>query len=147
MDTDSLFLTSPELVWDFFYQMNSSQIMAMAKVGEIPNVGPYNNKSGLPFYGSTGILAAWSNLVLEKFMSLILRIKIHFFVGINSGVILMNLTRLRHFNLEQLSFEYYVKYKSEIRAGDQDILNAMFHFHSEKLYVLPCHYNYRSSHW
>ena len=81
--------------------------------------------------------------VLEKFMSLIFL----FFLGINSGVILMNLTRLRHFNLEQLSFEYYVKYKSEIRAGDQDILNAMFHFHSEKLYVLPCHYNYRSSHW
>ena len=150
MDTDSLFLTSPELVWDFFYQMNSSQIMAMAKVGEIPNVGPYNNKSGLPFYGSTGILATWSNICLGKIYEPIIsriKIQIFFFLGINSGVILMNLTRLRHFNLEQLSFEYYVKYKSGIRVGDQDILNAMFHFHSEKLYVLPCHYNYRSSHW
>jgi UDP-xylose:glucoside alpha-1,3-xylosyltransferase len=59
----------------------------------------------------------------------------------------MNLTRLRHFNFEQLSFEYYVKYKSQIRIGDQDILNAMFHFQPEKLYVLPCNYNYRSCHW
>ena len=80
MDTDSLFLTSPELVWDFFYQMNSSQIMAMAKVGEIPNVGPYNNKSGLPFYGSTGILATWSNICLGKiYEPIISRIKIQIF--------------------------------------------------------------------
>ena len=58
MDTDSLFLTSPERIWDLFKQMNSSQIMALAKVGEIPNVGPYNNnKYNVPFYGTTGDLS------------------------------------------------------------------------------------------
>ena len=59
----------------------------------------------------------------------------------------MNLTRLRHFNLEKLSSEYYLKYKNRIRVGDQDILNTIFHFRPEKLYLLPCNFNYRTDHW
>jgi hypothetical protein len=56
MDTDSIFLISPELVWDHFKQMNSSQIIAMSRVGEIPNTPPYNEERELPFYGTTGML-------------------------------------------------------------------------------------------
>ena len=54
MDTDSIFLTSPEMIWDYFKQMNSSQIVGMTRVGEIPNAGPYNENYGIPFYGNTG---------------------------------------------------------------------------------------------
>jgi len=76
--------------------------------------------------------------------------KLNIFAAVNAGVALMNLTRLRDLNLEKLSSEYYLKYKSGIdflNSADQGILNVIFHFQPEKLYVLPCHYNYRSSHW
>ena len=59
----------------------------------------------------------------------------------------MNLTRLREFELENVSAQYFQEFKSRIKVGDQDILNIIFHFHPEKLHVLPCHYNYRQNHW
>jgi hypothetical protein len=54
MDTDSIFLTSPEMIWNYFKEMNSSQIIGMTRVGEIPNAPPYNENYGMPFYGTTG---------------------------------------------------------------------------------------------
>ena len=35
------------------------------------------------------------------------------------------------------------KYKSRIKLADQDILNILFSFYPEKLYELPCEWNYR----
>ena len=49
------------------------------------------------------------------------------FTGVNAGVLLMNLTRLRNFNLEELSKKYYREFKSLITVGDQDILKIIFH--------------------
>ena len=34
------------------------------------------------------------------------------------------------------------KYKSRIKLADQDILNILFSFYPEKLYELPCEWNY-----
>ena len=117
--------------------MNSSQVMAMAKEDETP--GTYHDGYGIPYYGATGVVINL-NLCLYAVVMII-------FTGVNAGVTLMNLTRLRQFNFEKLVAEYYLKYKSGIQVGDQDILNTIFHFQPEKLHVLPCHCNYRSSHW
>ena len=59
----------------------------------------------------------------------------------------MNLTRMRQFGWEKYVVPVYQEYKSKITWGDQDIINIVFHFHPEKLYVYPCHYNYRPDHW
>jgi len=59
---------------------------------------------------------------------------------------LMNLTRMRHFEWEKYVISFYKEFTTRI-AGDQDIVNCIFHFHPEKVYVLPCNYNYRTVHW
>lgn len=59
----------------------------------------------------------------------------------------MNLTRMRQFGWEKYVVPIYQEYKSKIVWGDQDIINIVFHFYAEKLYVYPCHYNYRPDHW
>lgn len=59
---------------------------------------------------------------------------------------LMNLTRMRQFGWEKYVVPVYQEYKSKIIWGDQDIINIVFHFHPEKLYVYPCHFNYRPDH-
>lgn len=49
--------------------------------------------------------------------------------GVNSGVMLMNLTRMRAFQWESHLAPIYEKYKQKITWGDQDILNILFHYH------------------
>ena len=45
----------------------------------------------------------------------------------------MNLTRMRQFNWQQYVKEISVTYKyHDLRTGDQDILNILFHFHPGK---------------
>ena len=68
-------------------------------------------------------------------------------IGLNSGVLLMNLTKMREFHFEERVFEYYEEFKTRIEIGDQDILNILFHFYPEKMFELPCNFNYRTSHW
>ena len=57
-------------------------------------------------------------------------------VGINSGVMLMNLTRLRVSNFSSSLDQYYKRYASMLYLGDQDLLNVYFYFHSRKLSIL-----------
>lgn len=77
VDTDVLFLRPVELLWDLFMQFNSSQLAAMAPEHEEPRIAWYNRFARHPYYGATGI---------------------------NSGVMLMNLTRMRqvHFKVSPL---------------------------------------------
>jgi len=119
MDTDTLFLTSPDKVWEHFSLMNDSQMAAVAPEHEDHATGWYNRFARHPYYGA---------------------------LGVNSGVMLMNLTRMRHFQWEKYVIPVYQEYKTKITWGDQDIINIVFHFHPEKLYVYPCHYNYRPDH-
>ena len=35
------------------------------------------------------------------------------------------------------------KYRPKIKLADQDILNILFSFYPEKLFELPCQWNYR----
>ncbi|XP_077425449.1 glucoside xylosyltransferase 1 isoform X3 [Vanacampus margaritifer] len=68
VDTDILFLQPVEDIWAFFSQFNASQLAAMALETEDLRIGWYNRFARHPYYGSAGI---------------------------NSGVLLMNMTRIR----------------------------------------------------
>ena len=66
-------------------------------------------------------------------------------VGLNSGVMLMNLTRIRASNFTTCIDEYYKFYGDRLRLGDQDLLNVYFHFHNRELYFIitkTCLYNF-----
>ncbi|XP_058979119.1 glucoside xylosyltransferase 1 isoform X2 [Musca domestica] len=119
VDTDIIFLSPVADVWNFFKKFNGSQIAALAPEHEDENIGWYNRFARHPYYGS---------------------------LGVNSGVMLMNLTRMRVFKWEEHILPIHKEYKLRITWGDQDIINILFYYHPEKLYVLPCEYNYRPDH-
>ncbi|KAM7062711.1 glucoside xylosyltransferase 2 isoform 2-T2 [Molossus nigricans] len=130
VDTDVLFLRPVEDIWRLLRQFNSTQLAAMAPEHEIPKIGWYSRFAQHPFYGSAGV---------------------------NSGVMLMNLTRIRSAQFknsmiptgltwEDMLYPLYQKYKNSITWGDQDLLNIIFYFNPECLYVFPCQWNYRPDH-
>ncbi|XP_068619089.1 glucoside xylosyltransferase 1 [Battus philenor] len=117
VDTDTLFLKPVDELWNIFTKFNTSQISAMAPEDDNPNVSWYPRFAKHPFYG--------------KF-------------GLNSGVMLMNLTRMRTFGWVDYITPIMLKWKLYIPWGDQDIINIIFHYHERAVYVLSCRYNYRS---
>ena len=119
VDTDVLFLTPLESIWSFFHSMNSSQMAALAPEHEDRQIGWYNRFARHPYYGE---------------------------LGVNSGVMLMNLTRMREFPWIDYLPDIYNQYRYNITWGDQDIINIIFHFHPDKLFVYPCRWNYRPDH-
>ncbi|KTF72705.1 hypothetical protein cypCar_00042919 [Cyprinus carpio] len=130
VDTDVLFLRPLEDVWSFLSRFNSSQVAAMAPEHEEPRIGWYNRFARHPYYGKTGV---------------------------NSGVMLMNMTRIRdkHFKNDlaavdlkwaDLLMPLLHKYKLNITWGDQDLLNIIFHHNPESLLLIECHWNYRPDH-
>lgn len=68
VDSDILFLQPVDQLWAFLSHFNSSQLAAMAPEHEEPRIAWYSRFARHPFYGTTGI---------------------------NSGVMLMNMTRMR----------------------------------------------------
>ncbi|KAK6473996.1 glucoside xylosyltransferase 2-like isoform X1 [Huso huso] len=133
VDTDVLFLRPMDDIWSFLKEFNTTQLAAMAPEHEIPKIGWYSRFARHPFYGKTGV---------------------------NSGVMLMNLTRIRNtlfkvgsnnIEWEDLAWEdllhpLYQKYKNHITWGDQDLLNIIFHYNPECLFSFPCQWNYRPDH-
>ena len=49
-------------------------------------------------------------------------------LGVNSGVMLMNLTRMRQCGWIKQMVNYYETYRYDITWGDQDLINIFFHF-------------------
>ncbi|ROL48372.1 Glucoside xylosyltransferase 1 [Anabarilius grahami] len=121
VDTDILFLRPVEDVWSFLSAFNRSHVAAMAPEHEEPRIGWYNRFARHPYYGKTGV---------------------------NSGVMLMNMTRIRAklFKWADLLMPLLHKYKLNITWGDQDLLNIIFHHNPESLFVFPCQWNYRPDH-
>lgn len=119
VDTDVLFLSPLDEIWDHFSKMNSTQLAALSPEHEDRNTGWYNRFARHPYYGE---------------------------LGVNSGVMLMNLTRMRSFGWERYLLPILHEYKLKMTWGDQDIINIIFHFHPERLYIYDCSYNYRSDH-
>jgi UDP-xylose:glucoside alpha-1,3-xylosyltransferase len=50
-------------------------------------------------------------------------------LGLNSGVMLMNLTRMRQFEFTDKLKPIYETYKYNITWGDQCLLNILFHYY------------------
>ncbi|GAA6233406.1 glucoside xylosyltransferase 2 [Lates japonicus] len=130
VDTDVLFLRPMDDIWSLLKSFNSTQLAAMAPEHEVPKIGWYSRFARHPFYGVTGV---------------------------NSGVMLMNLTRIRStlfknsmipggLSWEDLLHPLYQKYKNHITWGDQDLLNIIFHYNPECLFIFPCQWNYRPDH-
>ncbi len=101
VDTDVLFLTPLDELWGYFEKFNSSQLAALTAEHEEEFQGWYNRFARHPYYGK---------------------------LGLNSGVMLMNLTRMREFELTSKIIPIYEIYKHNITWGDQCLLNIMFHF-------------------
>ncbi|XP_071505879.1 glucoside xylosyltransferase 1-like [Diadema antillarum] len=118
-DTDVLFIRPVDEIYDFFKQFNSTQLAAMSPEYEVKNIGWYNRFARHPYYGETGM---------------------------NSGAMLMNLTRMRSFGWTQKIVTYYHEYKLKITWGDQDLINILFHFYPQGIFSYPCEWNYRSDH-
>ncbi|XP_061523366.1 glucoside xylosyltransferase 1 isoform X2 [Phycodurus eques] len=130
VDSDILFLQPVDRLWDFLSLFDSAQLAAMAPEHEEPRIAWYSRFARHPFYGRTGI---------------------------NSGVMLMNLTRMRNMffkndmtsvglRWEELLMPLLQKYKLNITWGDQDLLNIIFHYNPELLLEFPCQWNYRPDH-
>ncbi|KAM9409918.1 glucoside xylosyltransferase 2 [Pholidichthys leucotaenia] len=130
VDTDVLFLRPMDDIWSLLKSFNRTQLAAMAPEHEVPKIGWYSRFARHPFYGVTGV---------------------------NSGVMLMNLTRIRStrfknsmipsgLSWEDLLHPLYQKYKNHITWGDQDLLNIIFHYNPERLFIFPCQWNYRPDH-
>lgn len=119
VDTDILFLQSMDAIWRFFDDFNSTHIAALAPEHEDPHVGWYNRFARHPYYPP---------------------------LGVNSGVMLMNLSRMREVKFVDKMTPYFKQYKYSITWGDQDLINIYFHFFPEKLLVYPCQWNYRPDH-
>ncbi|KAM9761051.1 glucoside xylosyltransferase 1 isoform 1-T1 [Dama dama] len=130
VDTDILFLRPVDDLWSLLKKFNSTQIAAMAPEHEEPRIGWYNRFARHPYYGKTGV---------------------------NSGVMLMNMTRMRrkYFKNDMTTVRLQwgdilmpllKKYKLNITWGDQDLLNIIFFHNPESLFVFPCQWNYRPDH-
>lgn len=119
VDTDILFLSPLEEIWFHFSRFNSTQLIALAPESEDRQTGWYNRFARHPYFGE---------------------------LGVNSGVMLMNLTRLRNSTWLPSIRNYYKEYKLKLTWGDQDLINVYFHFHPDELYVYPCEWNYRPDH-
>ncbi|XP_076458960.1 glucoside xylosyltransferase 2-like isoform X2 [Babylonia areolata] len=122
VDTDTLFLTSVTSVWDNFARFNASQIMGL--------VANHENKKGGGWYKRNTKLRG---------------VFVHP-SGVNSGVILMNLTRLRHSNWSGDIWHYSHVHQKQLDLVDQDIYNIYLHFHPDQLFLLDCTLNFRTDH-
>ncbi|XP_065308923.1 glucoside xylosyltransferase 2-like isoform X2 [Dermacentor albipictus] len=119
VDADVLFVSPIEMLWQHFASMNTSHLAAMAPEGEDYANNWYRNFSKHPFYQP---------------------------LGVNSGVMLMNLTRMRKFGLEEHMRPLQQIYGEHIPWGDQDLLNIFFGTNPERLLVFSCRWNYRTDH-
>uniref|UniRef100_A0A914UXM1 UDP-D-xylose:beta-D-glucoside alpha-1,3-D-xylosyltransferase n=1 Tax=Plectus sambesii TaxID=2011161 RepID=A0A914UXM1_9BILA len=119
VDTDVIFLTPPEKLWQHFSLFNKSHIAALAPETEDAQTNWYVRFARHPFYRP---------------------------LGVNSGVMLMNLTRMRQFKWGSFLWPLYQKYRYNITWGDQDIINIIFSMNPKRLYVYGCEWNFRPDH-
>ena len=67
-------------------------------------------------------------------------------VGLNSGVLLLNLKQLRAHPWNEILTDYLHHENYTLQYYDQDLLNIYFHFHPDELLVLSCDWNFRTDH-
>ena len=120
VDVDVLFMRPIENLWEYLNRFNSTHIAAMSADTELVDKNSwYPNNARHPYYGRSGV---------------------------NSGVILMHMNRMRQAGWKRHIINYYNQYRNNITLGDQDLINIFFHKFPSKLFVLPCNSNFRPEH-
>ncbi|XP_013417546.1 glucoside xylosyltransferase 1-like [Lingula anatina] len=120
VDTDMIFLHDIKTLHDKgFAEMNNSHVTTMSQCGPRDRQNTWYNKdvyTRMPFYPP---------------------------VGLQAGIMWMNLTRMRRIGFQQLWRESYEKYNAELYLYDQDILNALFATKPELVKMLTtCDWHY-----
>lgn len=118
VDTDILFLRPVDDLWSFFGELAPEQIAALAPEGENPDLNWYKRFAQHPYVQP---------------------------LGVNSGVMLMDLEKMREARWRERMLAYREQYKS-IPWGDQDLINIFFAESPEKLFVFSCEWNFRPDH-
>lgn len=119
MDTDVVFLADVTRLWNQFGQFNDQQILGAGKDSEHP-IRNYNTDfRNITFMGT----------------------------GINSGILLMNLTRMRQDRFIDRLIPLVRKYKLvvDFLFPDQDLLNCYIVENPSRLFRLPCNFNFLCS--
>ncbi|ODM96072.1 Glucoside xylosyltransferase 2 [Orchesella cincta] len=119
LDADTLVLGDLREVWSYFGKMDKKQFMGLTleqSSSGFPSF--YEKHSRIPFVPPTGV---------------------------SSGVMLLNLTRIRQYDWETKITNVLSSFAHDLLRGDQDIINALFYFNREYLKILPCIYNFRRS--
>lgn len=119
VDSDTLFFDAPQKLWAHFKNFDDKQIMGIATNNRDRQSSWYINTANIPF--------------ATEF-------------GINTGVALMNLTRMRAVEFERFLDPTLKNFGSRLRLGDQDLLNIYFHYNPNFLYLLPCNWNFITDH-
>uniref|UniRef100_A0A5S6QII2 UDP-D-xylose:beta-D-glucoside alpha-1,3-D-xylosyltransferase n=1 Tax=Trichuris muris TaxID=70415 RepID=A0A5S6QII2_TRIMR len=119
VDIDVIFLRPVEHIWQFFKQFTSEQIVGVAPESEERASNWYSRFAMHPF--------------VEPY-------------GVNTGVMLMNLTRMRAFSWSSRMYPLLRKYKYNITWGDQDLINILFSKNKERVFLFTCDWNYRPDH-
>ncbi|KAK3095840.1 hypothetical protein FSP39_019836 [Pinctada imbricata] len=118
VDTDILFFRPVEELWFMLHNFNKSQVIGIPP--EDPHrTGWYTHVAKHPSYPPTGV---------------------------NTGVLVMNLTRLRAIDFPSKIVDLYKIWYSKIKWGEQDVVNIWLHYNPEKLYLISCEWNFRNDH-
>ncbi|KAH6926635.1 hypothetical protein HPB50_020834 [Hyalomma asiaticum] len=126
-DVDALLYVSARVVfvhpvedlWRMFYSMNDHQMVGMAPEKENTSSNVYRKGSPQPF--------------VKPF-------------GVNSDVLLMNLTRMRAFGFESRLARINERIKNVKLSRFQDALNILFALHPDGIFTFTCRWNYRVDH-
>ncbi|GFR90840.1 glucoside xylosyltransferase 1-like [Elysia marginata] len=104
VDTDTVFLESLAHLWSMFDDFNSTQLAGLVGEAEAGFAAWYNRFANHPYYGK---------------------------YGLNSGVMLMDLERLRHTSWLSDMQRLFHQYRLSLPWGDQDLINIYFAFHPD----------------
>ena len=123
VDSDCVFLSPPDEVFDYIYHFHPKQIMGIVAEAERKGEGFYNDaflvRSNYSFYGVAGL---------------------------NTGVMVLNLKEMRRLRVENHLMDIHHEFNGTFIVGDQDMLNIYLNRTPEQVFVLPCEYNYRTDH-
>ncbi|KAK7103399.1 glucoside xylosyltransferase 1-like [Littorina saxatilis] len=119
VDADAVLLSPLDKMWNYFSRFNSTQMLALVAEHEDPKMGWYNKQSKIPYFLP---------------------------LGLNSGVALMNLTRMRQVNFTKAIINYEHTYGRKLAWFDQDLLNIFCRFSPDRFYQMDCSANYRGDH-
>ncbi|KAL1419518.1 hypothetical protein MTO96_025262 [Rhipicephalus appendiculatus] len=119
VDTDVIFVHPVEDFWRMFFAMNEWQMAGMAPETEDFNMSHYLKNALHPF--------------VQPF-------------ALNAGLLMMNLTRMRAFDLESWVMRLKEEFEGRIPYADQDLLNIVFARYPQGIFTFTCRWNFRGEH-